>query len=247
MIKENDKYFMTEYIFRYQNKLYYQHNNNIIKLNNNIIKLNNNIIKLNNKNWYKFLKEYGWERLPKIWKSKFINKNNYGILDCGGNGDCMFHCLAEALNEPFNINNLLYDTDKLRNIAAQEINTNNFSFILENYKIEKNNEEFQGNWDPNNIRNIKELQNEIKIPGDNFLGDHILLQLLQEKLKINIIILKTNLINEEINIQYLCENNDKTVVLYYIYDLHYQLVGYFNGNYIQTYFYKNELPKDLRK
>ena len=41
--------------------------------------------------------------------------------------------------------------------------------------------EFDGYWDPENIRCVDELRNEIKQVGDNFWGDHLILQLIQKK------------------------------------------------------------------
>ena len=169
-MNQNNKYYLTENIFRLKNKLYFEDENNKIKLNKN--------------NWHKFLKDYGWEKISKQWKTKLnIKKNYFAILDCGGNGDCLFHCISEAMNEPYNLSSELIDTQYLRNIAAEQINEDNFPLILENYKIEKENNEFQGYWDPSTIENKEQLQKEIKICGNNFWGDHILLQLIQKKIR----------------------------------------------------------------
>ena len=118
---------------------------------------------------------------------------------------------------------------------------------------EKQNNEFQGNWDPDNINNLKQLQTEIKKNGNNFWGDHILLQLIQEKLNINIIIFKTNMYDilfednqcNNLEIQFLNENYIKNIILYYISDLHYQLIGYFDGNLMKTCFNNKNIPKEL--
>ena len=201
------------------------------------------------------MKDYGWEKISKQWKTKLnVKKNYFAILDCGGNGDCLFHCISEALNEPYNLSSELIDTQYLRNIAAEQINGDNFPLILENYKIEKENNEFQGYWDPSTIENKEQLQKEIKICGNNFWGDHILLQLIQKKLDINIIIFKTNIYNilmendnTNLEIQFLDENKDVTIMLYYISETHYQLIGYFDGNLIQTKFNKNQIPDEIKK
>ena len=74
-------------------------------------------------------------------------------------------------------------------MAAEKINENNFDFILENYKLEKQHGEFDGNWDPYSVKSVDELKDKIKISGDTFWGDHIIIQLLEESLNINIIIL----------------------------------------------------------
>ena len=54
-------------------------------------------IKLNTRNWKTHLKEYGWTTMPINWRRK-LNNTNFGILDCGSNGDCLFHVICEALN-----------------------------------------------------------------------------------------------------------------------------------------------------
>tara|TARA_Y100000991_G_scaffold198018_1_gene168841 strand:- start:669 stop:1406 length:738 start_codon:yes stop_codon:yes gene_type:complete len=240
-MNQNNKYYLTENIFRLKNKLYFEDEHNKIKLNRN--------------NWYKFLKDYGWEKISKQWKKKLdVKKNYFAFLDCGGNGDCLFHCISEALNEPYNLSSELIDTQYLRNIAAEQINQDNFTLILENYKIEKENNEFQGYWDPFIIKTKEQLKKEIQTCGNNFWGDHILLQLIQKKLNINIILFKTNIydiLSEEnegnIEIQFLDENKDITIMLYYISEMHYQLIGYFDGNLILTKFNKKQIPDEIKK
>ena len=65
-----------------------------------------------------------------------------------------------------------------------------------------------------------------------------------EKLSINFIILN----DENHNITSMCNDlkYDKTIIIYYLDNLHFQLVGYFNGKIMQTVF-KNELPLGLLK
>jgi len=66
-----------------------------------------------------------------------------------------------------------------------------------------------------------------------------LMQLLSTKLEINFVILRDNLnvniINNELKYS-------KTIFIYYFEDLHFQLIGYFNGRYIETVFDNNNLP-----
>ena len=135
----------------------------------------NTIIKLNKKNWFKYLTEYGWERLCINWRKRLkeTNKSCFGILDCGSNGDCLFHVLSDALNSKFILNNNepLYDYENLRLIASKEINSDNFELILNSYKLEKELNEFNGEWDPASINSIEDLQRQIHKCGDNFWGD----------------------------------------------------------------------------
>ena len=79
--------------------------------------------------------EYGWEDRRKM--ARKINEreklNRFGILDCGGEGDCLFHCIIEALKE----HGEPTDVENLRNLVAYEVNEDNFEIILETYKLEK--------------------------------------------------------------------------------------------------------------
>ena len=44
-----------------------------------------------------------------------------------------------------------FTIENLRNLVSQEIDKNNFQLILETYKLEKENNEFNGYWDPDEI------------------------------------------------------------------------------------------------
>ena len=151
-----------------------------------------------------------------------------------------------------------YDVDTLRTLAANEINKTNFQLILENYKIDYEEDSFNfGEWDPNDIKTIGQLKKEIVKGGDNFWGDHILLQLLQKKLKINIIILnsdnnkKTSNVDERFTIHPIAsldlDKNENTIIIYYLDQYHFQPVGYFDGNIMKTIFLKHEIPDILIK
>tara|TARA_B100000795_G_C22799753_1_gene441220 strand:- start:1865 stop:2572 length:708 start_codon:yes stop_codon:yes gene_type:complete len=197
-------------------------------------------------NWQNYLDEYGWEDIDEKWQEKLLNgkKNNrYGVLDCGGEGDCLFFCIIEALGK-FNM-----DVENLRNIVAYEVDDNNFHLIIENYKLEKENNEFDGLWDPMKINCIEDLRNEIRTSGDNFWGDHIIIQLLEKALNINIIILNTDeLIFEENNFKIQPRGNpinkkNITVFLSYCFSSHFQLVGYFDGKIMNTKFDYKDIPK----
>src|SRR3990170_653239 len=63
----------------------------------------NKLEKINVKNWHKYYSEYGWEKIDNGWIRRFnLNKlkketnTRWGVLDCGGNGDCLFYTIAEA-------------------------------------------------------------------------------------------------------------------------------------------------------
>ena len=198
------------------------------------------IIKLNKKNWYKYLNEYGWEKINKDWRDK-LNSNYVCLLECGSDGDCLFHVICEAFNlyliYMYKIPE--YDISSLRIMCSEQIKDDNFNLILESYKAEVESDEFFGEWDPDTITNKEELQLEIIKQGNNFWGDHILMQLLSEKLEINFVIfsdnLNVNIINNELKYS-------KTMFIYFLDNLHFQLIGNFNGRFIETLFCNDNIP-----
>ena len=85
-----DIYLTDKIIIRGENMLYIDNNKEIV---------------LKNHNWHNFLGEIGWEKLNKYWIRKFNSylekprKNSlFACLDCGGDGDCLFHCLSFAMD-----------------------------------------------------------------------------------------------------------------------------------------------------
>ena len=118
---------------------------------------------VNNLNWHKYLEDYGWNKLPvwrKILKSK--DKNfRYGVLECGAQGDCLFHSIAEALNNNSSLEDTLYCVDNLREFAASMVNKNNFDMIIENYRCEQKEGSFNECWDPFSVKTIEDLKKEI--------------------------------------------------------------------------------------
>jgi hypothetical protein len=225
-----EKYFINEDLF-YINKSIYK----IIEDNEIII---------NRRNWFNLLKDYGWTKLKLLWRNK-LNSKFFALLECGSDGDCLFHVISEALNMELIYN---YEVPKfgikdIRELVSSEITETNFSIILESYKAEVECDEFFGDWDPNKINSIEELKNEIKTLGNNFWGDHILMQLLSTKLKINFIILDGE--TESASSMGDDLKYDKTMLIYYSENLHFQLIGYFNGCIIQTVFETKQIPIGL--
>ena len=201
---------------------------------------NNEYVLITSKNWKDIYSEYGWENIDLCWETLLNDK--YVILECGAGGDCLFHCIVEAFNlntlfKKKSLDNFL-DIKNLRKQTSNMITKNNFDLIIDNYRAEVLVGEFQGKWNPNTINNINDFKKEVAICGDNFWGDHIIIQLLCDALKINILILDSynTLVTKTINTKY-----KKYIILYYLNECHYQLVGKFNGKYIKTIFEK--LPK----
>lgn len=233
--------YLTSNLFLKDNSLYYEISTS-------------NTIKVSKNNWHYYLCDYDYEKLPLGWKKRLkspTSKNSlWGIKDCGGNGDCLFLCIGEALRDFYKLEDENYSVEKLREIAANMITDQNFIIILETYKAEAETEEFDGLWDPFSIKTKVELQNEIKKTGDSFWGDHIIFQLLAEALNLNFIILndKNELAKQDFRLQRIGLNlrkDRKTIILSYYSNFHYQLVSYFNGNYMQTVFKYDEIPPEM--
>jgi hypothetical protein len=236
-------YYLTECLYINNGNTFYENDDKITQLNNS--------------NWYNYLCDYGWTKLSSNWRKRlkeFNTNYRFGVLDCGGDGDCLFHVLCESLNSEFLMKLRMpkYDVNTLRKLAANEINKENFNMILETYKLdyEDNMFNFSGEWDPEQIKTIGQLKKEIIKGGDNFWGDHILLQLIQKKLKLNVIILNSSespkdkcTIHPLGSIDF--ETNDKTIIIYYLDQYHFQLIGYFNGNSMNTLLKKHEIPQVL--
>tara|TARA_S200000501_G_scaffold23563_1_gene20371 strand:+ start:732 stop:1442 length:711 start_codon:yes stop_codon:yes gene_type:complete len=202
-------------------------------------------LKINNTNFEVEFEDYGWSELGFLWNIELGDQ--FMLLDCGANGDCLFHCLSEAIN----LDNIcrgdisnLFDVQTLRTKASNEFTSENFDLILQNYKIEKEVGEFQGDWDPESINSIEELQNELCKTGNNFWGDHIIIQLLSQSIKKNIIVL-----NGDEEFEKLTYNTVETpgskgyIIIYFENNCHYKLVGKFNGKKIVSVFPK--IPDNL--
>ena len=224
---------------------------NIIIRNNKTYYLDDKEIKITKRNWSKYLEEYGWQCIDEEWNNRLMPKKKFspfGLLDCGGEGDCFFLCISEAMKEHGEPG---MDVENLRNLVAYEINKDNFDIILETYKLEKEMGEFDGLWDPFEIKNIEDLREQIRTPGDNFWGDHILLQLLEKALNINLIILTTeDLMYEENNYKIQPRGSQLnpdylTIIVSYCFSSHFQLVGYYDGNIMKTRFFFNEIPREI--
>ena len=70
--------------------------------------------------------------------------DNYFLLDCGGDGDCLFHVISEALNlDKISRSNtgkkankaVLYDAKDIRKIAADSVTRKNFRDIICAYTL----------------------------------------------------------------------------------------------------------------
>tara|TARA_Y100001958_G_C21203413_1_gene529750 strand:- start:977 stop:1705 length:729 start_codon:yes stop_codon:yes gene_type:complete len=225
-------------------------------INNNKIKyLSKNKEKcITHLNWHHHLAELGWKKLYKQWILKLnkLTQNKYknspfGYIDCGEEGNCLFHCIAFAKSDL--LQNKIYTQKDIRNILAENLTQEYFQQIIEIYRIMSISEDFSEEWDPNKINTLDDFRKEIILGGNNYWGDHIIIQLLCKILNINILILNTNLfegIYEKYNyFQEYNEQND-TIVLIYLDDSHFQILGHYKDSMIHYIFNDKNLPLEIR-
>jgi hypothetical protein len=235
-----DEYFLTSEIMIINNNIYYENDDEKIKILN--------------KNWHKYLADLGWRKLNKKWIKKlncFSKKKNcgvrWGIRSCGVEGDCLFDSISEAFNyniyyDNNNTKDFLYDALYIRNKVSECLNINNFDHIITLYRIGFLNGEYSNQWNPYMIETVDDLKKELQKSGENFIGDHIILELIMKAFDINIIIIDNtlNYINQNFN------KDRKTVILYYNYEEEdFKLMGLYDKK-IKTMFNFEDIPQEFR-
>lgn len=239
-----DIHYLTDTIFIEDNKIYYRDTKDTIQL-------------LKNHNWHKILQEYGWTKIHKKWISK-LNKqiknprNNslFGCLDCGGDGDCLFHCISYSLNSISDINYKNYDSMDIRRLLCENINEEHFQQIIQYYRILQDSDDFDEQWDPYKIKTKEDLCQEIMKGGTNYWGDYILLQLLCSILQINLLILNCDDTMNHYDIYHTMieyKPEYRTILLLYEDRLHFKLIGYFKENQMISLFTHKDLPYEIMK
>ena len=235
---------------------YYLTDNIIIKDDKMYHIINDDKKSIKKYNWHHILREYGWEKMPKKWIQK-LNKNSityeknslYGVLDCEHDGDCFFHCISASLNEK---NNYLtqYDSSDIRQMLSESITDEQYETLITTYKIMVDANDFYEDWDPYKINNKEDFQRELLKCGHNYWGDHLLMQLLINLLKINIFILSSNSELNDYSIYNTLSdynNNYDSICLLYENECHFKLIGYYNGNRMISYFKDVDLPYEIKK
>lgn len=213
---------------------------------------------ITNKNWHKILSDVGWVKLDKSWIMRLNSMSNHkgnskwGILDVIPDGDCFYSVVAEAYNYYYkNIESPeLLDSLDIRKEISLKITNDNFEDIMNIYKIEKSVNEFYHKWNIDDIKSAEDLKKELEKSGHNYWADHIIIQLFQEKFNLNIIILKQSNLKKNTKIYSLGDElnkNRKTLILYYIDQIHFKLIGYYNENSLYTIFDYKDLPEELIK
>lgn len=185
---------------------------------------------------------YIWERLSPEWESKLLS-HNFVIKNSLGDGNCQFRSIETALSHSGCKTNHM----QLRKKIVKYINSlddKDFFHLIHLYRIEKQNGEFIGNWDPFNIKNKRSFNNELKKPGFHFQGDNITLSLVSRALNIDFIILDNNF--NIINLSNSEQPQPKIIILYYHnVQLHYQTIGLNSKNKTITIFKRHQLPNEI--
>lgn len=206
-------------------------------------------------NWHHILSEYGWEKIHKRWiiqlnrLSKFKSKNSrYGILDCDSDGDCFFHCIANALNEKERDNNIIYNSEDIRNMISENLTEEQYDMIIGYYRIMKDADDFSEDWDPYQVNSLEDFKQKLTTSGHEYWGDYILLQVLMNILGCNIFILNCNSYTNDFSIYNTLNDYNPaydSIFLIYENDCHFKLVGYFQDKII-SYFNDNNIPQELK-
>lgn len=189
--------------------------------------------------------DFTWIPLNKKWSNKLMS-NKFMEKDCIGDGDCQFRSIETALTNAGS----KMDSAKLRRIIGKyiyKIPNEQFYNILQNYRIEKENGEFKGTWNPFYVKTKRQFINNIIKSGFHFEGDSITLELLSKALGIDFIIF-----DNSYNITDLSDTDNlhnKLIILYYIKNKnggHYKTIGLLSDNgKIQTIFKRSKLPKEI--
>jgi hypothetical protein len=230
------KYYLTDTIF-VENNIYYHENNGKNQ-------------KIKEKDWHIHLNEYGWNKMNIQWikilnKISLEKKHNslFGVLDCGGDGNCLFNCINYAMNGFDNI----FGIERFREGFSDSITEEDFININDIYKISKNCGEFKENWDPYEIT-YEEFKMKVKMGGDEYWGDFLILNLIKDYLNVNFVVLYSNdMTGEYYNYPIFFEYNDElmTIILLYENDNHFKLVGNYKTDRMIYNFKKDSIPNEI--
>ena len=211
-----------------------------------------------NTNWHKLLNEIGWCKLPTTWIKRLnkmatikVKNSSYGVIECGANGDCFFHCISFALNsiQRYNKDPQVYNGRDIKKLLVESIDTELYENIITIYKILKDSDDLDEDWDPYSMT-LDKFKEMILNKKDVFWGDHILIQLTMKILNINIVILNNNQYTKTYNVyntmmDYVSMKN--TIILMYDNMIHFRLVGYFRDNLMLSLFDHRYLPDEIKK
>jgi len=222
-----------------------------IVIKSNITFYKNNQVKRHN--WHIRLSELGWEKLNKQWIKKlnklhnpYPNNSLFGSLECGDDGDCLFHCISYSLNTNCDE---FYDSSDIRRLVAESLTKKQFDNIISCYRCMKDLDDFDESWNPYEIDTLEKFKEELCKSGHSYWGDHLLIQLIMEVFNINIYILTQNEIldiYEPYPIGNIYDSKKNTIFLIHENNLHFKLLGHFDDIMV-TNFNNNNIPLELKR
>ena len=208
-------------------------------------------------NWHKILSDYGWEKICVPWIKKLnkLSKNKpknscYGVYDCPSDGNCFFHCIANALNERDRFEGERYNYKDIREIIACSITEEDFKTLMSYYRIMKDADDFDEEWDPYQIETIDDFRSKIRQTGHCYWGDYLLLSLITKQLGLNIMILNCDDNVKDYNIyNTMIEYNKDYSSIFLLYEdnCHFKLIGNFNDLTMISYYKHENIPIELIK
>ena len=208
---------------------------------------------IKNHNWHLLLSDYGWKKLPKkliTLLNKQLNKpvknSLFGCLDCGSEGDCLFHCIGYAFK---NVESDEIDSDDIRNILSNKITEKEYEEIIMIYRVLQDTGDFEEHWNPYDV-SYEMFTKEILLDKSLYWGDINLLSMIKKYLDINILVFYTNELEDKHYYYPLMESYNeslKTVILLYENELHFTLMGYFRDGNMITLFTDKTLPYEIEK
>ncbi len=204
-------------------------------------------------NWHIKLADLGWEKLHKIWITKlnklhnpYPNNSLFGTLECGDDGDCLFHCISHALNS---VADDYYDAQDIRNKIADSITQEQFNNIITCYRCMKDLDDFDESWDPYEIDTLSKFKEELQKSGHSYWGDHTILQLIMNTFNLNIFVMTQDEINDSYEpypMANIYDPNKQTIILLHLNESHFKLLGHYNK--IMMYIFDNKtVPLEIRR
>tara|TARA_Y100000389_G_scaffold135243_1_gene132792 strand:+ start:11084 stop:11791 length:708 start_codon:yes stop_codon:yes gene_type:complete len=204
-------------------------------------------------NWHLKLAELGWSKLHRNWITKlnklyntYPNNSLFGALECGDDGDCLFHCVATALNSQHND---YYESKDIRKKIADSITQEQFDDIITCYRCMKDIDDFNEDWNPYDIDTLEKFKQQVMVSGNEYWGDYLIIQLLNNVYQLNIFILTQNEIEDIYEPYPLALRYNplhKTIVLLHVNNSHFKLVGKFK-DIMDMYFTHESLPIEIKK
>jgi len=204
-------------------------------------------------NWHLQLEEVGWQKLSKQWISKlnklhnpYKNNSLFGSLECGDDGDCLFHCIASSLNSQ---HNEFYDSSDIRRLVAESITQEQFDNIITCYRSMKDLDDFDESWDPYSIDTLEQFKEQLMETGHSYWCDHLVFQLVCQTFNCNIFILTQTDWSSDVDIYPLATRYDKSknsIIVLYENEGHFKLIGHFQ-DLMKTYFTHENLPLEIKR